>query len=68
MLAHDPVEDTEKYKRAMKEIRPKLEREFENVNGLGTCHLVWRRQKELLRAYGIEWKTPVECNPMVIFD
>lgn len=36
---------------------------------LGFCHAVWNTQKMVLkRDYNIDWKTPAELNPDVIYD
>ena len=36
---------------------------------LGYCHAFWQAKKEiLLRDYGINWKTPAEKYPHVLFD
>ena len=36
---------------------------------LGFCHIVWRMQKKVLkRDYSINWKSPSELNPDVMFD
>jgi hypothetical protein len=35
---------------------------------LGVCHSYWARKKELLAKKGIEWKTPAEMNPNILFD
>ena len=64
----DPIEDAEEYKKAMKRIQPILDREFKDQFGLGLCHVIWHRQKELLHRCGIEWKTPAEMNGDIIFD
>jgi hypothetical protein len=38
-------------------------------SGRGLCHRTWARIKELLRErHGIEWRSPRELNPWVIFD
>ena len=35
----------------------------------GCCHGYWRRKKSILKdEYGIDWKTPEEMNPTVIFE
>ena len=68
MLNRDNIENTEEYKEAMLEITPILEKEFENKYGMGICHCYWRRKKELLKNYDIDWKAPSEMNPDVIFD
>jgi hypothetical protein len=37
--------------------------------GQGLCHRIWARTKALLRErHGIEWRSPAEMNPGVIFD
>ncbi len=36
---------------------------------LGYCHAFWRAKKEILRRdYGIDWETPAEKYPHIIFD
>jgi hypothetical protein len=51
-----------------------LEQEYPAVadlfrRGQGLCHRIWARTKALLRErHGIEWRSPAEVNPWVIFD
>lgn len=66
-IKRDPVENTEKYKKAMKEIQPILDSEFPEPY-IGICHSVWCRQKKLLAERGIKWRTPQEMNPYINFD
>ena len=68
MLNKDNIENTEKYREAMLEINPILEKEFEKEYGMGICHRYWKRKKVLLKGYGIDWKSPAEMNPDVRFD
>jgi hypothetical protein len=55
-------------------IKAATERARQEVSGgkyehLGTCHLIWRRQKEILKEeHGITWYSPREMNPSVIYD
>lgn len=36
---------------------------------LGFCHKYWSTKKRiLLEGYGIEWFTPAECNPDIMYD
>ena len=35
---------------------------------MGYCHLFWQKKKELLKEYGIDWKTPQEQNPLCNYD
>ena len=35
----------------------------------GYCHMFWETKKRLLKEeYGIDWLTPAECNPDIMFD
>ncbi|ABW27006.1 hypothetical protein AM1_1989 [Acaryochloris marina MBIC11017] len=37
--------------------------------GRGLCHQQWLVMKRILREkYGIEWMTPAEMNPFIVFD
>lgn len=71
-MHRDPIEDTKEFKEAMKRIQPELDILNQQLDeqryGLGSCHIYWTRKKQLLKALGIDWKTPQECNPHVIFD
>lgn len=69
-MLRDPVEQTQEYKEAMKNIDPILDKEFpeDAPPMMGTCHRYWARKKELLQKFGIEWKTPAEMNPLIRFD
>lgn len=67
-LCYDPVEDTEAYKEAMKQIGEELEERMKGREGMGNCHIYWNLKKKLLAEVGIEWKSPRECNPFVKFD
>ena len=36
---------------------------------LGYCHALWAAQREILKEkYGIDWRSPAEMNPNIIFD
>lgn len=36
---------------------------------MGVCHSVWRLKKDILRyGFNIDWKTPAELNPHIIYD
>ncbi len=36
---------------------------------IGICHSIWRLKKEILRyGFNIDWKTPAEQNPNIIYD
>jgi hypothetical protein len=66
---YDPVEDTEVYKKVIEKIEKELdERMKDKPQGMGSCHIYWELKKELLADAGIEWKSPKECNPYIMFD
>lgn len=71
-MKRDPIEDSEVFLQAMTKIQPELDSLMENLDrqgyGLGSCHIYWERKKQLLREHGIDWKTPAECNPDILFD
>lgn len=67
-LCYDPIEDTEEYKEAMKKIQEELDERMEGIDGMGSCHIYWRHKKQLLARFRVEWKSPKECNPFVMFD
>lgn len=68
-INRDPVEKTPEYAHAMIKITPILDKEFPEDNApLGSCNTYWKRKKELLAQHGVEWQSPAELNPGVIFD
>lgn len=37
--------------------------------GMGYCHVLWGRQQQILKEkYNIDWKTPSEMNPYILYD
>ena len=68
-LKFDISEPPSDYDAAMKIVEPILEKEFEGrMHQFGICHLYWNRKKELLAKHSVDWKTPDELNPGVLFD
>lgn len=69
-IYYDFVEETAVYK----EVEPIVEalikeRLGELYDHFGACHAIWYHRKRLLmEKYGIEWFSPAELNPEVIFD
>jgi hypothetical protein len=52
-----------------KEVDQKVKDEIGEGDYLGYCHIFWEAKKRILHdAYGIDWKTPAERYPGVIFD
>lgn len=71
-MGRDPIEATKEFKDALEKIQPQLDlinqRLEEEDYGMGRCHIYWEKKKELLKRQGIDWHTPAECNPHIIFD
>ena len=52
-----------------KEVDQKVEDEIGEGDYLGYCHIYWEAKKRILHdEYGIDWKTPAERYPTIIFD
>jgi len=68
-LLYDPISDDPTYAWAIKEAGLRAEEEVGRPYEMGSCHLVWRRKKQILKdEFGIDWYSPREMNPRVIFD
>ena len=75
MSETDPVERTEEYKKIQPQLQEDIQFALES-DGLpgnplkrGLCHLYWMYKKQILREkYGIEWRSPCDLTPHVIFD
>lgn len=63
-IRSDPVEMTKDYEDAMVLIQPELD----EVAVFNDVYLLWATKKRLLAKYGVEWKSPAEMNPEVLFD
>ncbi len=65
----DEQEKDIKNKEKFLEVEKILNKEFSTSLQIGSCHDRWRRKKELLKKlYNIDWKSPAELNPHIIFD
>lgn len=68
-LKRDPVEFTAKWEEVIDEVDRKVYASLEDFpRGMGFCHAFWPARANRLRKYGIEWKSPRQMNPRVIFD
>jgi hypothetical protein len=67
---HDPKEDDPKLKKMFEQAKEEADKNLSNhPRGLGFCHTYWSELKRILKEkYGIDWKSPEEMNPGVIFD
>jgi len=68
----DPIENDPQLKPLVEAAAKEAEAELQpprDGHEMGMCHHLWRRQKEILRErHGIDWRSPAEMNPDIIFD
>ncbi len=72
-LVQDSLWETAEYKAVEAAVDAAVERQLEEQGlpgvGFGICHEAWRIKKSLLKSqYGIDWLSPAELNPFVLFD
>ena len=69
LLKSDPVEWSEEFENVIDEVEKELYEYFKDeIRCMGFCFGFWSRKKAILARRGIEWRTPGEMNPRVIFD
>lgn len=65
----DIVEYSYQYSVISTELEGLIEKEIGKGGYLGYCHLYWATKKRILKEkYSIDWKSPAELNPYVIYD
>lgn len=69
-LKCDPVEYTSEWEEIFYDVEDYLKDRFANVHRhMGFCFMYWSAKKEYLKErYNIEWHSPAQMNPHVIFD
>lgn len=69
-LRCDPVEYTYRWEQIYPEVQRRLDDRFANApRHMGFCFKYWEAKRSLLRdEYGIEWRSPSQMNPRVMFD
>ena len=66
---NDAVEYSDRYLLIEREMETLVRAEIGEGNYLGFCHLYWEVKKRVLwEKFGIEWHSPSDRNPGVIFD
>lgn len=69
MLQHDPVEWTAAFENVIDEAEHRAFSHLTDVpRGMGFCFAYWPALRSELHRLGIEWHSPSEMNPGVIFD
>jgi hypothetical protein len=71
-LRHDPIENDPRYAVIFATIDKEVDALLADDparGAMGFCHRQWSTKQELLKSkYGIDWRSPAEMNPEVIFD
>lgn len=69
-LLHDPIEDDPQLHPSFLRAEQLVDEELVGVErGMGFCHRYWRVKQRILRErFQIDWYSPSDMNPMVLFD
>lgn len=69
-LRTDSVEYTREWEKIYYDVEDELDRRLANVpRQMGFCFQYWAMKRELLmEKYGIDWRSPSQMNPRVMFD
>ena len=70
-LKFDPIERTEEMESVIESVEREVDENLAEARiprGLGFCFAYWHEKKVALSRRGIEWRSPSEMNPRVIFD
>ena len=69
-LKHDPQEDDPRLKKVIEAAEKEAEENLADLpKGRGFCHKLWAEKKRILKEkYGIQWKSPSDMNPFILFD
>ena len=65
----DSIEQTAEYKAIEDELEKKIIAKVGEMDGMGYCYKYWQAKKEILKSdYNMDWKSPAELNPHIMFD
>ena len=68
-LKADPIERTPEWEENYYEAEKEADRRLKDIpRGMGFCHAYWPTLRAVLAERGIEWHSPSELNPRVMFD
>jgi hypothetical protein len=69
-LKVDKVEYTEEFENVIDAVEEEVDRRMGQTEyGMGMCFEIWSTKKAILaEKYNIEWRTPSQMNPRVMFD
>lgn len=65
---YDPIEDDPSLQAILAESSALAEAEVPDT-GMGWCHSLWEAKQRILRnRYNVEWFSPADMNPEIIYD
>lgn len=68
-LQHDPVEWSARWEEVIDEAQREVDDRLADVpRGMGFCHGYWFELKSALKRRGVNWRSPGQMNPCVMFD
>lgn len=71
-IKNDPIENTPQFLKVVEEVNAEVTTALKEQGlekKLGYIHQFWALKKKILKEkYDIDWKSPREMNPQVIFD
>jgi hypothetical protein len=71
-IQRDPLEEDPAYAEILMAAEEQAERELADHpmnGGIGFCHVFWDTKRMILKQkFGLDWRTPAELNPSIIFD
>lgn len=69
-LKFDPVERTPQWEENIYEVEKEVDRRMadEPRHYMGYCHAYWPVKRAVLATHGIQWRSPSQMNPRVMFD
>lgn len=69
MLKSDPVQATPEWEEVIYDVEKEVDEDLkEEPRGMGFCFAYWSAKRAALERRGIEWRTPSQMNPGVMFD
>ena len=69
VLKRDPVEWTKAFEDVVDEVEHEVyEKLIDIPRGMGFCFAYWAARREAFQKRGIEWRSPHQMNPRVMFD
>ena len=63
------IDKNYKYSTIKDELEELIVKEIGRGGYLGYCHLYWATKKRILKEkYSLDWKSPAELNPHILYD